>query len=113
MSKKLKAFKDNKRDSSQDSTPTYVDRFFAKVGPWIILLAAGLLVFLILQIDKTNAKVSETEAYTRATNCIVARGAQPGFTQAEVEQCYVEVEKKTGLSLQRFDEQFKQTERGE
>jgi len=107
MNPKLQEFKDEVNQLTQASKPipTRVDMFFRKAGPWIILVAAILLVFLIFQLGKTSEKVAETEAYTRVTNCIVSKVSSPPLAAQDVELCYVQVEKETGVSLQRFDQE--------
>lgn len=84
-----------------------LEKTFVNLAPWLIGIASVLLIILIYQISKTGSKVAETEAYTRVTNCIVAKSANPEFTQDEIERCYIQVEKNTGESLERFDFQTK------
>jgi hypothetical protein len=79
---------------------------FMKVAPWLIAVAAVVLIFTLFQVSKTGQSAQETSAYTRVSNCIVAKSANPEFTQDEIERCYVQVEKDTGVSLIRFDEQI-------
>jgi len=81
------------------------EKVFLKIAPIVIGVASLLIIVLMLQLNKTNKKVAETSAYTRVTNCIVSASAVPSFTQEEIERCYVQVEKNTHISLERFDEQ--------
>lgn len=70
--------------------------------PYVIVLLTVLIIFFTARLAANTEDVQETSAYTRVTNCIVAKGAS---TQAEKELCYVRVEKDTDKSLERFDEQ--------
>ncbi len=85
---------------------TTVDNIFGKLVPLLICIAGIMLIFVILQLGQTSNSVAETAAYTRVSNCIVAKSANPDFTQDEIERCYVQVEKNTGISLERFDFQI-------
>lgn len=82
-----------------------VEKVFIKAAPWLIGLAAILLVLLIGSVNKTTDAVEETSAYTRVSNCVIAKVANPPTTQEDVELCYVQVEKNTDIQLERFDTQ--------
>jgi len=77
----------------------------AKIGLYVLFVAAILVAVLFVKVGQTNKKVAETSAYTRVTDCIVGKVANPPTSQADVEKCYVQVEKATGISLERFDKQ--------
>lgn len=81
-----------------------IENVFIKAAPWLIGLAAILLVLLIGTVNKTTDAVKETSAYTRVSNCILGKSGTP-FTQEDIELCYVQVEKNTGIQLERFDTQ--------
>jgi len=74
--------------------------------PWLIVIASVLFVVLMFQVVRTNLAVKETSAYTRVSNCIVAKSASMKFTQDEIERCYIQVEKDTHVHLERFDFQI-------
>lgn len=82
-----------------------IERMLSKIALPIIGVALVLLVIMLVRLNQTSRSVEETSAYTRVSNCIVAKVAEPPTVQDEVEQCYVQVEKDTGVTLQRFDEQ--------
>lgn len=81
------------------------DNLIGILGLVVLAIAAIMTMYLIISINKTNYKVRETAAYTRATNCIAARLASDSISQKEIEDCYVQVEKNTDISLERFDRQ--------
>lgn len=84
---------------------SWFEKLFVGVAPYLIVIAGLLLLGVMLQLGKTNERVAETEAYTRVTNCIVAKSGTTTRNFEDVEECYVQVEKNTGRSLERFDEQ--------
>lgn len=71
----------------------------------IFIVATAVLVLLMISLSNTSRHVDETSAYTRVSNCIVAKLAGATIPQIEIEKCYVQVEKETGISLERFDMQ--------
>lgn len=89
----------------EPTRPTRADNFFGRFALFILAIAAIMIAYLVIGINKTNYKVRETAAYTRASNCIVARLASDSIKQKEIEDCYVQVEKGSGISLERFDKQ--------
>lgn len=91
----------------QEPNKGIFETIFLKVAPLLIFIAAALLVFLIFQLGKTSKAVTETSAYTRVSNCILGKSANPPFTQEEIEKCYIQVEKDTGVQLERFDRQLR------
>lgn len=82
-----------------------IERAIVTLAPFLIGFASLLLVVLIIQLGKTSEQVSDTQAYTRVTNCVVSKVANPPTTQEAIELCYTQVEKDTGVHLQRFDTQ--------
>lgn len=82
-----------------------IRRFFLSIMPYMIVLLAIGIVFLTTRLAATTQEVKETSAYTRVSNCIVAKSANQELTQDGIERCYIQVEKNTGVSLERFDEQ--------
>lgn len=82
--------------------PDAIDTFFQKAGPWIILIAAGMLMVLIFQLNNTGEKVVETQAYTKVTNCIVNKASDNRVSIEEIEHCYNEVENELKIELDRF-----------
>lgn len=84
--------------------PGRIETFFSKTALWFIMAAGLLLLILIFKIGKTATDVQVTSAYTRVSNCILAKNAI-GRTQAEIEDCYKQVEQDTGITLKRFDKQ--------
>lgn len=82
------------------------ERIFVNLAPILIAVAAVLLVVLMYQLDRTKYAVQETAAYTRVSNCMVAKVMTPPTTQEDVEKCYVQVEKDSNISLERFDYQI-------
>lgn len=89
----------------KDSSST-VERLFINLSPLIIGIAAILLFFLIIRLNKTSQDVQVANAYSMVSNCILGKSANPPFMQHEIEACYIQVEKVTGVSLERFDEQL-------
>lgn len=80
-----------------------VEKVFVRLAPILIAVAAVLMVVTIMQIDETKYQVKETAAYTRVSNCVVAKVANPPTTQDDVEKCYQQVEKDSQINLERFD----------
>lgn len=79
------------------------ERWFVRLVPFLLVAAAIMLLVTMTQVSKTKYAVKETAAYTRVTNCIVAKTATR--TQDDIERCYIQVEKDSGIALERFDEQ--------
>lgn len=79
---------------------------FVRLAPILIVVAAILLVITLSQLDKTKYLVKETAAYTRVSNCIVAKSGSSERTAESVESCYAQVEKDSGIPLERFDKQI-------
>lgn len=90
---------------NQSSPLSSFEKVFVRLAPILIFVAAILLVITMSQLGKTKYAVKETAAYTRVSNCIVAKVANPPTTQVDVEQCYVQVEKDSDIPLERFDSQ--------
>lgn len=84
-------------------TMNSVEELFIKLAPWLIVVAAILLVVTIARIDNTSEAVKETSAYTRVSNCIVAKSAYLPIKERDIETCYVQVEQDTDIPLKRFD----------
>lgn len=81
----------------------HVENIFIKLAPWLIACAAVLLIFTIGQLSKTSNAVEETSAYTRTSNCILGKSAKLPVLQEDIEECYEQVERDSGISLERFD----------
>lgn len=82
-----------------------MQRYFLAVAMLIIGIAAALLFMTFTELGKTTDEVRRTSAYTRVTNCILGKSANPPMTQTEIEKCYAQVEKNTKIELERFDYQ--------
>lgn len=91
-------------DTDQGKSQGSFENIFIKLAPVVMIVAAVILVALFVEQSRTTQVIDETGAYIRVSNCIDAKVASPPTTQEEVEKCYVQVEKQTGISLQRFDE---------
>jgi len=81
------------------------EKVFLALAPVLLVLAGVLLIVSLLKLDRTQYTVKETAAYTRVSNCIVAKVSNPDTTVIDVEQCYTQVEKDSGVPLERFDKQ--------
>lgn len=81
------------------------DKLLSKGALAVIVIALVMLVFLMIGLNKTSKSVQETSAYTRASNCIVAKLAHAPVTQEGIELCYIQVERSTDIPLERFDMQ--------
>jgi len=102
-----KTLEELKVDRKKELTILRVQRFFLLVMPYMIVLLALGVIYLTTRLAATTEEVKETSAYTRVTNCIVSKVANPPTSQDDIELCYVQVEKNTDQSLERFDEQVK------
>ena len=80
-----------------------LESIFVKLAPILLFVAAIMLMVLIFQVNKTKYAVKETAAYTRVSNCVIAKVANPPTTQEDVEKCYTQVEKDSHIPLERFD----------
>jgi hypothetical protein len=100
-----KTLNDLKGERRKEMASLKIQRFFNTVMPYMIVLLALGIIYLTTRLAATTQEVKETAAYTRVSNCIVAKVANPPTTQDDIERCYVQVEKNTGKSLERIDEQ--------
>jgi hypothetical protein len=82
-----------------------ISKFFLNIAPWLIGIAGIMIVIGLYQENVTQYKVVETSAYTRVTNCIVAKNGYQQIKQLDVEKCYQQVEKESHIKLERFDTQ--------
>lgn len=80
-------------------------RLLAILAPYIVGIAAAIMIIALVQFNQTQYVVKETSAYTRVSNCIVAKVAYTSVKQSDVEKCYQQVEKGSGIKLERFDTQ--------
>jgi len=87
-----------------DRVPSRFEKMFVTLAPVLLGVAGVLLIITLFQLDETKYAVKETAAYTRVSNCIVSKGSNDR-TSEDVEKCYVQVEKDSGIPLERFDQQ--------
>lgn len=86
--------------------PSKFEKLFVTLAPVLLVVAAILLIITMFQLDETKYTVKETAAYTRVSNCIVAKNSGAVRAPDSVEKCYIQVEKDSDLKLERFDEQL-------
>ena len=79
-----------------------LEKFLAVGAPYMVGIAFIIVIIASFELNRASERVRETEAYTRVSNCIVAKVASPPTDQEAVELCYAQVEKSTGLDLERF-----------
>lgn len=77
-----------------------LNKIIPKIAIPIMVLAALLIVFVV--VDGGRRTSEENNAYIRVINCIVSYNAS-GRTQADIERCYLTVERDLNIHLQRYD----------
>lgn len=78
----------------------------AALAPYIIGIATALIIVAVIEMNQTQYTVKETAAYTRVSNCIVAKSGSKTSTPLGVETCYKQVEKDSHIPLERFDNEI-------
>lgn len=77
-----------------------LNKIIPKIAIPVMIVAALLIVFVV--VDGGRKTSEENNAYIRVINCIVSHNASDR-TQADIEGCYLTVERDLDIHLQRYD----------